>query len=123
IAIGTVVLFGTFSMFLYPLLEQASILQLSPQQFGLFAGASIHEVAQVLVAGSHINPTIAEIAVIVKMIRVLYLVPVLFIIAWLIQRQQQTKHAHKFIIPWFALYFLLVIVIHSINIIPTNIVN
>ncbi len=66
-AVGTVVLFGTTSMFLYPLLYKAGLLgDLTETQYGIFAGGSIYEVAQACVAGSGVSAKAEEIAVTVK---------------------------------------------------------
>jgi len=54
IAVSMVVLFGTISMFLYPVLYSAIIepatgfLHMSPREFGIYVGGTIHEVAQVV---------------------------------------------------------------------------
>ena len=48
VAVSTVVIFGTLSMFLYPALHRAGILDLTPEQMGLFTGATLHEVAHVV---------------------------------------------------------------------------
>jgi len=117
IAIGTVVLFGTISMFLYPLLQHAQFLNISDYQFGIFAGASIHEVAQALIAGSNVSTETGNIAVIVKMIRVLLLVPVLFILSGIAQKTVSNKRK-KLIIPWFALGFTAVIGFNSFGLLP-----
>lgn len=121
IAVGTVVLFGTLSMFIYPLLQHAHFFGFTGDQFGLFAGASIHEVAQVLAAGTNISPETGNIAVIVKMIRVILLVPVLICLSSL--QQASSKDKKRLIVPWFALGFVAVIGIHSLNIIPSNSVS
>lgn len=115
VAIATVVIFGTLSMFLYPLLQQHGWLFASPEQFGIFAGASIHEVAQVVVAGSNINDATAQVAVVVKMMRVILLVPTLLLFTYLNKRFNVSEHHKKtsIVIPWFALGFLLVIILHS----------
>jgi uncharacterized integral membrane protein (TIGR00698 family) len=117
IAIGTVVLFGTISMFLYPALQHAQFFGMSDYQFGIFAGASIHEVAQALIAGSNINAETGNIAVIVKMIRVLLLVPVLFILSGM-KRKMVSTERKKLIIPWFALGFTAVIGFNSFQLLP-----
>tara|TARA_R110000868_G_scaffold163811_4_gene396173 strand:- start:400 stop:1452 length:1053 start_codon:yes stop_codon:yes gene_type:complete len=121
VAVGTVVLFGTLSMFLYPAMHHAGWLGLTDTQFGVFAGASVHEVAQALVAGSNISPAVGETAVVVKMIRVLMLVPVLFLLsAWKTrQSAQQGRHRQKIMIPWFAIGFLLVIIFNSFHWLPS----
>src|SRR3990167_1223542 len=124
IAIATVVLFGTLSMLLYPVLLHAHLIQLSDYQFGIFAGASIHEVAQALVAGSDINNDIGKVAVIVKMIRVLLLVPVLFVFAIYFNRMMnRSKTQSKPMVPWFAVGFVLVICFNSFHLLSEKVVN
>jgi len=119
IAVGTVVLFGTLSMFLFPLLHHIGFFGFNDHQFSIFAGASIHEVAQVLVAGTNVSEDAGKVAVIVKMIRVLLLVPVLFMLSIWSSTSGQTKNHHrKLIIPWFAVGFILVIIFNSLHILP-----
>lgn len=69
VAVSTVVIFGTLSMFLYPALHRAGILDLAPEQMGLFTGATLHEVAHVVGAGNAMGQAISDPAIIVKMIR------------------------------------------------------
>lgn len=115
VAVATVVMFGTLSMFLYPALQHWGVLGFSESQFGVFAGASVHEVAQALVAGSNVSPTAGETAVIVKMMRVLLLVPVLFVLARLHQRHATQKRSVQQSVPWFAVGFVLVIGFNSLH--------
>jgi uncharacterized integral membrane protein (TIGR00698 family) len=122
IAVGTVVLFGTISMFLYPVLQRAGMLGLSNAQFGIFAGASVHEVAQALVTGSSISQQIGQTAVVVKMVRVLLLIPVLlFLSFW--NPSAATDRRKKLMVPWFAVGFLLVICFNSLHLVPQSIVK
>lgn len=123
VAVGTVVIFGTLAMFLYPLLQQADILGFSYTQYGIFTGASIHEVAQAVAAGGNVSNEAGKIAVIVKMMRVLLLVPVLFILAYFYTRKETSSHRTKITIPWFALGFVLVIVFNSLQFLPAEIVD
>ena len=67
IAVSTVVIFGTLSMFLYPALWRAGILGLTPEQMGLYTGATLHEVAHVVGAGNAMGAEIADGAVIVNL--------------------------------------------------------
>lgn len=120
IAIATVVLFGTTAMFLYPFLQKINLLGLSHYTYGIFTGASIHEVAQAIVAGDNISEEAGKVAVVVKMMRVLLLVPVLFLLAFLC-RKPNTKS--RITIPWFALGFVCVIGINSLHLFSTTIVN
>lgn len=124
VAIGTVVLFGTISMFLYPAMQHAGMFGLSDAQFGIFAGASVHEVAQALVTGSSISLEIGKTAVVVKMIRVLMLIPVLMVLSvWNPTSTKAIERKKKVMIPWFAIGFLLVIMFHSLQLLPTPLVT
>jgi uncharacterized integral membrane protein (TIGR00698 family) len=125
VAVGTVVLFGTASMFIYPALQHAGLFGFSDNQFGIFAGASVHEVAQALVAGTNISSEAGKIAVIVKMMRVLLLVPVLFILSFM-SNKDDTKSIDKktnITIPWFAIGFVAVIGFNSLHVLPSVLVD
>jgi len=124
VAIASVVIFGTLSMFLYPILIQTGLLNLDAKAAGMFLGATVHEVAQVVASGSNISPEATEVATIVKMTRVALLVPVLLLLGfWLNQRarrQGQGKQQSKAPIPWFLIGFLLIALIHSSQVIPQD---
>jgi uncharacterized integral membrane protein (TIGR00698 family) len=118
-----VVLFGTISMFLYPILYQAGWFDMDPRAFGIFLGGSVHEVAQVVASASNIDAATTEVATIVKMTRVALLVPVLIILGLWIQRvaianAEAGAPRPKLPIPWFAIGFLVLALINSANIIP-----
>lgn|SRR3990167_2804945 len=125
IAVGTVVLFGTLAMFLYPVLQHAGILGFTDSQFGIFAGASVHEVAQALVTGSNVSSEAANIAVIVKMTRVLLLVPVLILLSiyegYIVKNTYQKTT--KMVVPWFAVIFLIMIGFNSLQLLPSIVVS
>lgn len=125
VAIATVVLFGTTCMFLYPALQQMGVFQFTPKQYGIFTGASIHEVAQAVVAGANVDIEAGKIAVIVKMMRVLLLVPVLFVFAFYFNHLSDKKQGKKtrIIVPWFALGFVLVIAFNSLQLLPQKAVD
>lgn len=124
VAVSTVVIFGTLSMFLYPVLYRAGLFDLSPGQMGLYTGATLHEVAHVVGAGNAMGGDIADPAIIVKMIRVMLLAPVLVIMGFALARGVKAVPAAgtpvgypektKITVPWFAFGFLLVIGINSL---------
>lgn len=132
-AVGTVVLFGTIAMFMYPILMKAGLLgAITEQQYGIFAGGSIHEVAQVVAAGNAISSHAEEVAVTVKMIRVMMLAPMLIVIGiWLtrvaIKNNQATQNVSSqslmSVIPWFAIGFILVAGFNSLNLLPQTTVH
>lgn len=127
VAVSTVVIFGTLSMFLYPILYRNGIFALSPEQMGIYAGSTIHEVAHVVGAGNAMGDEVASIAIIVKMIRVMMLVPVLLIITWAVAKAADANGSEgekgKINIPWFAILFLVVIAFNSFDLLPESVVS
>ena len=129
VAVATVVIFGTISMFLYPIAYRAGILNLSPEEMGIYAGATLHEVAHAVGAGNAMGPEISDVAVIVKMIRVMLLVPVLLVLGYWVaisavkQGVTGTAAKGKVAVPWFALGFLAVIGFNSFGLLPQSAVD
>lgn len=127
-AVITVVLFGTIGMFLYPFLQHLNFLGLNNTQYGIYIGATIHEVAQVVVAGAAVSPEAGNIAVIVKMTRVMMLAPMLIVLGFYLSKcrgyqqslnEKNTTSAFKSI-PWFAVMFIVVVGFNSLHLLPQN---
>jgi uncharacterized integral membrane protein (TIGR00698 family) len=116
IAVATVVLFGTLDIFLYPWLFPH--LGMDVRQFGIFTGGTVHEVAQVVAAASAVSPAAADTAVIVKLTRVMLLVPVLLYISWNGSRRKRSGANGRMSVPWFALAFVAVSAINSLVALP-----
>jgi len=137
IAVSMVVLFGTISMFLYPVLyttifENATgFLHMSPREFGIYVGGTIHEVAQVVAVPASIPNASAEMAnaaVIVKMTRVIMIAPMLIVLGLYLaystkKEGTDTESKMKLVIPWFAVYFIGVAGFNSLQLVPQNIVD
>ena len=128
VAVATVIIFGTLSMFLYPILYRTGVFALPANQMGIFAGSTIHEVAHVVGACNAMGATVSNTAIIVKMIRVMMLVPVLLVIAFftakdLAKRNQGEEKKAKITIPWFAILFLVVIGFNSLGLLTESIVS
>jgi len=136
IAVSMVVLFGTISMFLYPVLYAAIIepatgfLHMTPQEFGIYVGGTIHEVAQVVAVPASVAGAPAEMAnsaVIVKMTRVIMIAPLLIVLGfWLSMKAKQSGGVGsgvKLVIPWFAVYFIGMAGFNSLGIVPQNVVG
>lgn len=125
VAVATVVIFGTISMFLYPAAYSTGELGLIPTEMGIFSGATLHEVAHAVGAGGAMGPEVEPTAVIVKMIRVMMLVPVLLVLGWWVavrarrsadEGEEQGKG--NVTVPWFAIWFLAVICFNSLVPLP-----
>ena len=129
VAVATVVIFGTISMFIYPIAYRAGILDLDPQQMGIYAGSTLHEVAHAVGAGNAMGAEISNATIIVKMIRVMLLVPVLLVLAlWVAAQARKNTSAGsaqkgKLAIPWFAVLFLVVIGFNSLDLLPHSVVE
>lgn len=127
VAVATVVIFGTISMFLYPVAYRSGWLDLNPQEMGIYTGSTLHEVAHAVGAGNAMGTDISNVSIIVKMIRVMLLVPVLLILGfWVARRNAKsgtTTEKGKVNIPWFAVGFLVVIGFNSLNLLPTVFVD
>lgn len=127
VAVSTVVIFGTIAMFLYPALYNNHIVELPAQLMGIFTGSTVHEVAHVVGAGNAMGESVSQPAIIVKMIRVMMLVPVLLIIGFFMMRTAKTAigkgERGKVDVPWFAILFLVVIGFNSLDLLPVGVVN
>ncbi|MCL2567309.1 MAG: YeiH family protein [Alphaproteobacteria bacterium] len=133
IAIATVVIFGTISIFAFPYI--LLFFNLNDYAMGIALGATVHEVAQVVAAGNMINENVAAVAIIVKLTRVMLLLPVIIAVSIFFAKKyklnqaadsKDNKTTAKIIIetfPWFALGFILMICINSLNIIPLEYIN
>ena len=123
IAVATVVVFGTIAMILYPFLYHLGWLQpwLSAQDYGVYTGSTIHEVAQVVVAGNTVSADVGDTAVVTKMIRVMMLAPFLLVLSFaLIKGNNENGETASFIsrvkqvkVPWFAFIFILIVLLHT----------
>lgn len=146
VAVAAVVVFGTVAIFLYPLLfelnQQWQLIPGGADGFGIYAGSTIHEVAQVVAAARSVGPHAADTAVIAKMVRVMMLAPFLIMLsAWLARddakRAARVAHAPasnehtefhptpakaKLAVPWFAFAFVGVVLFNSLNLLPASVV-
>jgi uncharacterized integral membrane protein (TIGR00698 family) len=151
VAISTVVVFGTVAIFVYPALyalnQHWQLLPPGSRAFGIYAGSTIHEVAQVFAAARSISVETANTAVITKMVRVMMLAPFLIgMSAWLarqdarrldVQREgaqwleaqqdggtdgHQAGH-RRLTIPWFAFAFIGMVVFNSLALLPHAVVG
>jgi uncharacterized integral membrane protein (TIGR00698 family) len=140
VAVSTVVVFGTVDIFLYPAMYHLNsryhLLAMSPTAYGIYAGSTIHEVAQVVAAGRAIADAAANTAVITKMVRVMMLAPFLIILSMYLSRTPQggddgdappagdasppraSQHPGRIVIPWFALGFVAVAGLNSLAVLP-----
>jgi len=122
-AVALVVVFGTAMIPVIPLLS--NVLGLSDLDSGLWAGASIHEVAQVVAAGGAIGGGALAVAVVVKLARVVMLAPVIAVVS---ARQRRLMRdagdvRRPPLVPLFVLAFLACIALRTTGVIPEYVLS
>ncbi|GAC1691139.1 MAG: putative sulfate exporter family transporter [Terriglobales bacterium] len=116
VAIGTVLLLNTAALYLFPAVGHA--LNLSQQQFGIWAGVAIHDVSSVVAAGDAYGLDALPIATAVKLTRVVWIMPLVLALKWALTRGARSKRSRadyrsknaqtsKIHVPWFIGIFLL----------------
>ncbi|MDR3408691.1 MAG: YeiH family protein [Methylovirgula sp.] len=116
-AVACVTVFGSIAMFAYPLLP--GLLRLSPHAYGLWAGASIHEIAQVVAAAFQDGKAAGDFGTIAKLSRVMMLAPVVIGLGFLSRLRAEHMHRHAAApIPWFVLGFVALVGINSFVTLP-----
>ncbi|WP_024795340.1 YeiH family protein [Tomitella biformata] len=126
-AIALVVVFGTLMILAVPLL--AAAFGLGDEDAGMWAGASIHEVAQVVAAGGAIGGGALAVAVVVKLARVLMLAPVLTVLGLVMRRRAVAEGAvageskRPPLVPLFVAMFLALVLVRSTGVVPDSVLD
>lgn len=114
-----VTILSTFAMILYPIFADA--LSYDAKLAGIFLGATIHDVAQVVGAGFSKSEETGDIATVVKLIRVSMLAPIILIASILIRRVSEKElgtSKRPPLVPGFVLAFVVLVIINSVQIVP-----
>jgi uncharacterized integral membrane protein (TIGR00698 family) len=123
-AVACVTVFGSVAMFAYPLLP--GLLHLDPHAFGLWTGASIHEIAQVVAAAFQGGQRAGEFGTIAKLSRVMLLAPVVIALGLIAERNASKNDpaagasSTRPPMPWFVLGFVALVGINSMIAIPAE---
>ena len=108
---------STLAMIVYPMIAQA--LGLDARAAGVFLGATIHDVAQVVGAGYSMSRETGDVATFVKLLRVAMLLPVIVFAVLLSRRQAGEATGPKPpLLPWFAVAFAVLVAINSLVALP-----
>ncbi len=123
-AVACVTIFGSIAMFTYPLLS--TTFHLDPNAFGLWAGASIHEIAQVVAASFQDGQASGEYGTIAKLSRVMLLAPVVITLGLMAARRSSLRPheapsaAAKAPMPWFLVGFIALVAVNSVIVVPPD---
>ena len=117
LALGVITLLGTIGIILYPMLHHA--LGMSDFVYGVWDGASLHEMAQVVAAGFGVSDEAARVATVVKLARICLLAPVVLYLGWSLRhRHREAGHAKVSPVPWFLVLFVIFALVNSTGILP-----
>jgi uncharacterized integral membrane protein (TIGR00698 family) len=117
-AVACVTVFGSLSMFLYPALP--GLLHLDAHHFGLWSGASIHEVAQVVAAAFQDGRDAGEFGTIAKLSRVMLLAPLVLGLGFVATRRGRDDVQGRAPLPWFVFGFIALIGVNSLGVVPAE---
>ncbi|MGN7293803.1 YeiH family protein [Rhizobium sp. SAFR-030] len=116
-AVACVTIFGSISMLVYPLL--AAPLGLDAMAYGVWTGATVHEVAQVVAATFQAGHEAGEFGTISKLARVVLLAPLVMILGLTAFRTARGEHsAGAAPFPWFVVGFIAMAALNSVVDIP-----
>ena len=123
-AVACVTVFGSVAMFVYPLMP--TLLHLDPHAFGLWTGASIHEIAQVVAAAFQDGQKAGEFGTIAKLSRVMLLAPTVIALGLIATRHAKRNGGDRGettarpSMPWFVLGFVALVGVNSLITIPAD---
>jgi uncharacterized integral membrane protein (TIGR00698 family) len=123
VVVGVTVL-STIAMVVYPFALQ--MLEIGALSAGIFIGATIHDVAQVVAAGMIFGPEAGDVATVVKLFRVALLLPVVLVISIFFGSQKNTNKlgwGSLRLIPAFLLGFVALSIVASMQILPSSVTH
>lgn len=122
-AVACVTVFGSIAMFAYPLLP--GLLHLDAHAYGLWTGASIHEIAQVVAAAFQGGQQAGEFGTVAKLSRVMMLAPVVITLGLMATRRARrggdAGTQAKAPMPWFVLGFIAMVGLNSLIAVPGDV--
>ena len=118
LTVAGVTALSTVAMVFYPVF--VTYLQYDDATAGIFLGATIHDVAQVVGAGYMISDQTGEISTLVKLIRVACLVPVVITISLLLHRRRSADAGNAPLLPWFLVAFVVLVIVNSLGWVPAE---
>ncbi|MDO8325185.1 MAG: putative sulfate exporter family transporter [Phenylobacterium sp.] len=114
---------STVAMVLYPLI--AAAVGLTHTQAGVFLGATIHDVAQVVGAGYGVSKETGDTATIVKLFRVALLLPVIVVVVLVFRSKMAAGPSGKRppLVPMFLLGFVALVAVNSSGVAPASLMD
>lgn len=124
VSISVISMLGTLGVFAWVIL--ASLVPIPVETYGVWVGATLQEVAQVVAAGYSAGNEAGDLALLVKLARVALLAPTLLVLSFLLRRRDRNARPGALgdaplppLVPWFLVGFLAVGVLNSFGLVPT----
>lgn len=116
VALGVITLLGTIGIVVYPAVGR--LMGMNDLVYGVWDGASLHEMAQVLAAGFGHSDEAARVATVAKLSRICLLAPVVLALGWWLRHERRaTGTAKVSIVPWFLVLFVVFAGLNSLGMI------
>ncbi|MBS2971013.1 YeiH family putative sulfate export transporter [Metabacillus sp. KIGAM252] len=119
ISAAVIAVLGTLFTLTYTLIY--SLLNLSPAEYGIFSGSTLHEVAHAVAAAAAGGGQAVDNAVLAKLTRVALLVPAAIVIGLIMQKGEPGTGRQKVslsIVPWFIFGFLAMSGLNTLGVVP-----
>ncbi len=113
-ALGTIFILNAIALFIFPPIGH--LLDLTQEQFGMWAAIAIHDTSSVVGAGAAYGEKALEIATMVKLTRALWIIPITIVTMFLFKQK-----GGKIAIPWFIFFFILAMVANTFLTIPETV--
>ena len=107
---------STIAMVVYPVI--VGLMGFTPHQAGIFLGATIHDVAQVVGAGYSMGKDAGDTATVVKLLRVAMLLPVILLLSLMFRERADSNSIRPPLLPWFAVAFGVLVAFNSLVALP-----
>ena len=113
-ALGTIFILNAIALFIFPPIGH--LLNMTQEQFGMWAAIAIHDTSSVVGAGAAYGEKALEIATMVKLPRALWIIPITIVTMFLFKQK-----GGKIAIPWFIFFFILAMVANTFLTIPETV--
>ncbi|MGH8891856.1 MAG: YeiH family protein [Actinomycetes bacterium] len=123
-AAALVTLCGSLAILVLPMLREP--FGLSHKEFGLWVGASVHDVGQVVATAGGVGATALATAVVVKLVRVVMLAPIVAGVSagtGRDQRPEDARDSRRPFVPLFVLLFLAAVAVRSASVLPGEVLD
>jgi hypothetical protein len=123
LAVTLITVLGTLTLLAYPVLFAAGYLpDLGEDTYGVFIGATVYEVAQVVGASYTVSELAGNTAIVVKLSKVLMLIPLLLILNLWIRRSHPDQSTAPPAVPWFVVAFAGIVCLNTLHLVPDQMV-